>query len=267
MPSAVDTLWNLTWCRPQVDAGDLARAIALAAREGAPESRTRRLIQDAADALERRWGPDRLAQVLRSLGAAEAVAAERAIPAPGNGFDSLGERIVDAIDPAKIQRFFYDLGTQISAPATLRVGGSTALILQLGYRRATEDIDAVDELPEAIRADHALLNTLRLRYGLRLAHFQGHYLPDGWESRLRDRGTFGRLHVLLVDPLDVLGSKLASGRDRDLNDLLELAPGLDREALRAHVVGPCARLLADPARRAHAERNWYVLFGEPLPVA
>ncbi|HWE38648.1 MAG TPA: DUF6036 family nucleotidyltransferase [Isosphaeraceae bacterium] len=266
MPTAVDALWELTRGRPEVDAGDLARAIALAAREGGLDSRSRRLIHDAADALERRWGVERLGDVFRSLGAAEAVAAERAIPAPGKGFDSLEERLVNATDPATILAFFRELGSQLPNPATLRVGGSTSLILQAGLRRSTEDIDAVDELPEPIRVDHALLNSLRLRYGLRLTHFQSHYLPDGWDSRLRDRGTFGLLHVLLVDPLDVLGSKLVSGRDRDLDDLRILAPKFGRESLRDHLLGPCARLVADPIRRANAERNWYVVFGEPLPA-
>jgi hypothetical protein len=265
--TAVDALWALTFGRPQVDAGDLARAVALAAREGAPDSRTRRLIQDAADALERRWGAERLADVLRGLGAAQAVAAELAIPAPGKGFDFTEDRIVDATDPGQILGFFRDLGARLPSPATVRVGDSTSLILQAGLRRTTEDIDAVDDLPEPIRADHALLRTLRLRHRLRLAHFQSHYLPDGWESRLRDRGTFGLLHVLLVDPLDVLGSKLVSSRDRDLEDLRELAPAIGRDALHAHLLGFCARLVADPVRRADAERNWYVLYGEPLPTA
>jgi hypothetical protein len=70
------------------------------------------------------------------------------------------------------------------------IGGSIALILPSRISRHTEDIDVVDEIPKSLRDDHDLLTRLAARYGLRPAHFQSHYLPDGWESRVKPFGKF-----------------------------------------------------------------------------
>ena len=58
--------------------------------------------------------------------------------------------------------------------------------------RRTDDIDVEDEVPSEIRSRHDLLDQLAKSYGLRLTHFQSHYLPEGWQSRLHLLGVFGR---------------------------------------------------------------------------
>ncbi len=63
------------------------------------------------------------------------------------------------------------------------------------------------------------MNGLVERYGLRLAHFQSHYLPDGWQRRVESFGVFGELAVFLVDPVDIAVGKLFSRRDKDLDDV------------------------------------------------
>jgi hypothetical protein len=146
------------------------------------------------------------------------------------------------------------------------VGGSVAIMLQAELSRATEDIDVVDEVPAEVRSLHAELDQLRQLYGLRLTHFQSHFLPAGWEGRLHSLGSFGRLDVSLVDIHDLFLSKLFSPRDKDLADLRVLLPQVDREVLLRRLHESCQSFLAEAALRAHAERNWYVLTGEALPA-
>jgi len=43
-------------------------------------------------------------------------------------------------------------------------------------------------------------------------------------------------------------------------------PQLDRGALERRLLDTCGSFLADPAVRAPAGRNWYVLTGDTLPT-
>src|SRR5262249_29433436 len=147
----------------------------------------------------------------------------------------------------------------------MAIGGSASLILGGHLSRVTEDVDVVDDVPEELRQQHALLERLRKTYGLHLAHFQSHYLPSGWQDRLHSLEPFGKLQASLVDVYDVFLSKLFSGRDKDRDDLRLLLPALDRETLKAKLLATCAAFLADETLREHAEANWYVLTGERLP--
>src|SRR5687768_16175766 len=103
-----------------------------------------------------------------------------------------------------------------------------ALILGERLTRRTEDIDVVDELPEVVRAERELLDGFTARYGLRVAHFQSHYLPMGWEARVRSLGRFGQLDVFLVDELDIAVGKLFSAREKDRDDLRVLAGQIEK---------------------------------------
>jgi hypothetical protein len=170
-------------------------------------------------------------------------------------------------DPETVRSLLRDVGTRLHRPVRLQVGGSIALILPGYLSRSTEDIDIVDEVPAELRAEPALLDALPGRYGLRLTHFQSHFLPAGWETRLHSLEPFGRLQVFLVDVSDVFLSKLFSKRTKDLDDLRLLYPQLQRDTLVRRLHDTTAALRAEPDLRQAAERNWYVLTGEPLPVS
>jgi hypothetical protein len=124
----------------------------------------------------------------------------------------------------------------------------------------------VDEIPAELRAQHQLLDDLARRYLLRLTHFQSHYLPDGWQSRVHSLDTFGTMQVFLVDPLDVFVGKLFSVRTKDRDDLRVLRPTLDKARLVSRLQSSTNAFRADPRLRAAAEQNWFVLFGEALPA-
>jgi hypothetical protein len=173
---------------------------------------------------------------------------------------------MDTTKAQTVLQFLRDLGGELNQHTHIIIGGSTALILDGLLSRRTEDIDVVDELPQAIRTEHALLRKLADRYGLRLAHFQSHFLPDDWEARARPLERIGNLDVRLVDSLDIFIGKLFSRREKDLDDLRALAPQFARASIVDRMRSSAQRMLADPALRANAEKNWWIVFGDELPA-
>ena len=86
-----------------------------------------------------------------------------------------------------------------------------------------------------------------------------------WEQRVHYHEPIGNLQPYLVDVYDVFLSKLYSIREKDLDDLRVLKPRLDKDILVRMLLGDTASMLASSELKARAEKNWYVLFGEPLP--
>ena len=168
--------------------------------------------------------------------------------------------------PEQIKQFFRELAQHVQHPVCLAVGGAVALILPGLLFRRTEDIDVVNEVPPELRSQHHLLATLAIRYGLQLTHFQSHYLPQGWQQRLHSQEPFGQLQVSLVDAYDVFLSKLFSARTKDRDDLRMLAPQLDKGTIMRRLQDTTQDLLTAPGLREKAEQNWYIIYGEPLPV-
>jgi hypothetical protein len=259
-------LWSLVWGKPQVDPTALAEAIEQELVRDRPDVRTRILIRDSTHALEQYWGSRRWADWLARSPVRNRLEAIRGEDLGEPGFPLLKERLVARTEPETVSQFLRELGSQVPKPVRLRVGGAIALILSGFLARATGAIDVVDEVPAEIRAQRPLLDQLAQRYGLQLTHFQSHYLPSGWESRLHLFGSFGNLHVEVVDVYDIFLGKLFSRRAKDLDDLRALAPQLDRAILVWQLPHTTAGLLKDPSLRQAAERNWYILYGEALPL-
>lgn len=273
MTSGVHQLWAVTRDSSRVDASQLARAVeeASAAEPDTLDYRTRLLIRDSVLALETHWGRVRLQAWLHR--SPERLAIERACdPASFDsepaevGFPSLERRIVDAIQPETINRFFRELSLRVSRPTRLIVVGSIPLMLAGHVARHTEDVDVVDELPAELRDQHDALNELSDTYGLRLTHFQSHYLPTGWETRLHSFGAFEKLQVFLVDPYDIFVGKLFSNRTKDRQDLHDLTARLDPTVILSRLRKSTASFRSDARLLDAATQNWFVLFGEPLPA-
>jgi hypothetical protein len=258
-------LWSLVWGKAEVDPAALAQAIEEAVRQDRLDFRTRLLIRDGTDALEARWGKERCLNWLKTTSHPDKINAIRHEDLGAVGFPFLKDQLMERTEPETVKRYLRELGTQIPHPVSLRVGGSIALILPGYLSRATQDIDVVDEVPAEVRKERELLDELAQRYRLHLTHFQSHYLPSGWENRLHSLGAFGNLHVFTVDAYDVFLSKLFSKRAKDLDDLRELSTALDRETTRRRFQATTAALMAEPLLRQCAEKNWYILYGEPLP--
>jgi len=258
-------LWELVWGRSQVDPVALATAIETELNDSEPDFRTRVLIRDGTEALARHWGSERLGQWLRLSPARLKIEAIRQEDLGKTGFPLLKEQLMDKTDPETVRQFLRDLGTRVEQPTRLNLGGAIALILGGFIARATSDIDIVDEVPESIRKERELLDSIQQRYGLLLTHFQSHYLPQGWEQRIHFLDSFGRLDVYTVDVYDLFIGKLFSKRAKDLDDLRMILPKLDKDQLPQRVKETAGVFLRDEALRETASRNWYVLFGSQLP--
>jgi hypothetical protein len=180
-------------------------------------------------------------------------------------FPSLPWRIRPMTKVESIKDLLRQVGREINTSCRIIVGGSSALILLNLLHRSTEAIDIVDEVPEPLRALRGQLDKLRNRYGLMLAHFQSHYLPDGWNDRISSFGSFGRLEVWLIDPIDIFVGKVFSRRDKDLDDLRALRAHLEFESVKARL-SRAHKLFGDTKLREAAEKNWYIVFGEDLPT-
>jgi hypothetical protein len=262
-------LWELARSGRLIDAQTLADALSaeVAAAAFDCDFRTELLVRDGLDALAGHWGRGRTEAWVDAQPSRDQLCRLWAAPLGSAGFPTLGSRIMDATRPDTILQMFRELGTRLARPAKLEVGGSTALILAGLLTRQTDDVDVVDALPDDVRSRHDLLAELATAYGLSLTHFQSHYLPDGWQDRLRSLGRFGRLDVYVVDVYDVLVSKLTSVRRKDRDDLRALAGSTDRQVLADRLRTAGATLLAEPRLAQNAAENWYVVYGEPLPTA
>lgn len=258
-------LWSLTFGQPQIDPDDLARAIEAEAGRETLDFRTRLLIRDSLDALDRLWGGERIREWLSQSprrSRLQAIWQEDLGPAR---FPTLGKRLMEKTKPEAIRQLLRELGTLVSRPTRIDIGGSGALILLGNLSRSTDDVDVVDEVPPELRAQHDAMEQLAARYGLRLAHFQSHYLPTGWNVRVKSLGRFGNLDVFLVDPLDIFVGKLFSAREKDLDDLRLLAPQLGKAEITDRLGKAGQSLMSDEKLASHARKNWYILFGEALP--
>jgi hypothetical protein len=259
-------LWGLVKYRPQIDPDDLAEALQDKMREEPLDYRTRLLIRDSVEALRNYWPQERFQNWLSQSPVRSRIESICREEFDRPGFPSIVRRLMKKIDAEEIRSYLRDLGIRVTKRLRVEVGGSAALILPGYLCRNTDDVDIVDEVPDELRSQHEVLHRLEDRYGLKLAHFQRHYLPMHWEQRLHYLGSFGQLQIYLVDPYDVLLSKLFSIREKDLDDLRVVSPQLSKDTLTHRLREECASMLAAPDLRKRAEQNWYIIYGEALPV-
>jgi hypothetical protein len=259
-------LWAIALERQHIDPEELSSAIKAELCRQPLDYRTRLLIRAAAAALEYSWGSTRMAEWTDQLQQRALLASIRGEQFDQIGFPSLTKRVMEPTRVATVEQFFRELGQSLAEPVLATVGGSVALILQGTLSRRTEYIDLVDEIPVQIRSQHELLDRLAQRLGLRLAHFQSHFLPSGWESRVRSFSTYGNLQVQLVDACDIFLGKLFSAREKDRDDLRALQQVLDPQTPVRQLVATTAVLRTEPTLLQNAQRNWYIVFGTPLPV-
>ena len=253
-------LWDLQRRRTWIDERQVLTAMrrTLAREGGAIDYRTELLLHDMAEAMRARG---------HSL--PFACPDPRSVEEPDEiGFPSLASRLMTPVTPEVLETMFRLLGREVRRPVTLTVGGSVALTLRQLLSRETDDVDVVDELPPEIRNDHAVLNGLVDRFGLRLTHFGSHYLPEGWVNRTASHGVFGNVSVRLVDTYDLLADKVFSKRPKDQKDLDVVLPQVDRDVLANRIAHGTRMLRKVPGLEVIAAKNWYVLTGEEtLPEA
>ena len=261
-------LWLMIRRGPTVDPTDLVAAVEAECRQPEHDFRTQLLIRDGLRAVAGYWGEPVLRARLSPLARETRARLESADLGEDRGFPTLMRRIMDRTTPEALVKFLRDVGRLARQPCRIDVGGSAALLLRELIARHTDDIDAVDEVPAALRTQYVQLDELVVLHKLRLAHFQSHYLPDGWSRRVESFGAFGEMSVFLVSPVDIFVGKLFSHRLKDRGDLLTLKSQLSWPAVTDRLTYSTRSLRADARSLEAAEHNWYVLTGdEKLPPA
>lgn len=254
---AIDRLWQLVSRPGGVDAHVLLRSVAAASRESDDDPRTKLLLRDASRVLSRRFGDWLVRREVLDLDRLKTYD-----NGDDRGFPTLEARVVDATNPDRVLQMFNELGRRVRTPVTLIVGGSLPLIMNRLIVRKTDDADVVDEMPSVIREQHELLSELSADFGLRLSHFQSHYLPEGWRDRTQSLGRFSQLDVMLIDPIDVLVGKLFTKREKDFRDLRVAFSMIDRGTFTERVRHSTGKLREEPAMLAAAIERWGYLTGE-----
>jgi hypothetical protein len=257
--------WRVIWGQPYIDSSTLAAALEDDLRRNPhPDYRTRLLVRDAAEALRSFWGAKRFARWLSASPAAEQIRTILDESFDETGFPHIRRRLVDSIGETQIKQIFTLLGQNVHRRLEVYVAGSIPTLIAGLTARPTEDIDFVDEVPEAIRKQRSVLRKIQTDYGLNLGHVQAHYLPTGWENRRQFLGDFGGLRVYLVDPYDIFVSKLSSKKEKHKDDLRVLALKLDKDTTRRRLFRDGRAFLDDPRQRSQIEANWQFIYQEPL---
>jgi hypothetical protein len=105
------------------------------------------------------------------------------------------------------------------------------------------------------RAPEAAVNGEPLDYRTRLV------VRDGVRA-LRNHWRTARFDAWL----DGCSSSDEIQREKDRDDLRAIAPQLDRDTFIRRIRETTGSFRADPKLLASAEKNWFILFGEPLPA-
>jgi hypothetical protein len=264
-PATLLDPWRLVWGQPYIDSRTLAAAIEQdLQREPHPDFRTRLLVRDAAVALRSYWGSRRFAQWLAASPVGPRIREILDEDLGETGFPAIRRRLVDSIDSTRLRRIFELLGRTIHDRIEVHIAGSIPTLIKGLTARPTGDIDLVDEVPEEIRRQRAVLRKIETDFGLKLGHVQSHYLPAHWQDRRQWLGDFGGLRVYLVDEYDIFISKLSSKKEKHQSDLGVLALKLDKETARHRLLTAGRHFLDDPKLRPQIEENWRFIFQEPL---
>jgi hypothetical protein len=264
-PREIDGIdgWSLVSQRGWVPEQALIPAFRKTVRdEPDPCYRTRMMIHDGLDALAGRWGRSRVDMSLGTDPAADRLREFWEEEFDKEGFWSIKVRLVDPVTRGQILKLLRDAGRRVRRPTRINVGGSCSLILSEWVTRRTDDLDVVDELPDVLRSDHELLNTLADRYGIRLTHFASHYLPDGWDNRTLPVGMFNQLDVRLVDPTDVITGKFFSRREKDYKDILASQSRFSETVIRERLEFDTRSFRKVPRLVQQGRTNWYTFSGE-----
>jgi hypothetical protein len=259
-PTTLDP-WRLVWGQPYIDSRTLAAAIEQdLARSDHPDFRTRLLVRDAAVALRSYWGSSRFSQWLAASPAGTRIREIMGEDLGEPGYSTIGRRLVDGIDSTQLGQAFGLLGRGIHDRVEIHIAGSIPTLIKGLTARPTDDIDLVDEVPEAIRRQRDVLQEIVTEFGLKLGHVQSHDLPPHWRDRRQWFGDFGGLRVYALDEYDIFVSKLSSKQKKHQLDLRVLALKLDKEKARQRLLADGRVFLDDPTLRPQIEENWQFVF-------
>lgn len=231
----LDELWHVVKNLRAVSPSRLLDLIPKAV-VGNIDARSQLLIRDSLDALASKFGSKAVRKNVEQMPNSNRIQEIWEADYDKVGFPTLKDRLVEPTTPKQIEDFFIELGENLRDRVTIDIAGSISLIYREILIRSTEVIDVIDVVPREIGEKHELLDQLKTRYKLVIAHTASHYYPKGWENRTTSLGKFRDLEVRMLDPIDLLVAKLFSRREKDHDDLMEAWPKIDHEAFRNRLI-------------------------------
>lgn len=166
--------------------------------------------------------------------------------------------------------FLEDLDALVSHRVHLHCCGGFVVTTRYGMRRTTADLDVLSVLPHDDQ--RSLAAAAGRGSGLHTAH--GVYLdvvtvatcPENYEERLTELhpGQLRHLHLLALDPYDLVLTKLSRNADRDRGDVefLATAVPLDSSVLRQRYQDEMRAYVAGPAREDLTLDLWIEIIEE-----
>ena len=152
------------------------------------------------------------------------------------------------------KEFLGELDSLLDEPIELHCIGGFAIVAAYGIKRSTNDLDYFTLIPCNRVTDLEELagegSSLSKKYKVHVHHAGVATLPESYDERMKEPFPrhFKNIRLLVLDPYDLVLSKLSRNVERDREDVAFLTKTHNLEAstlrtpyqqeLRAHLIGP-----------------------------
>ncbi|HKW35179.1 MAG TPA: DUF6036 family nucleotidyltransferase [Candidatus Acidoferrum sp.] len=171
------------------------------------------------------------------------------------------------------KEFLEELDGILSEPIELHCIGGFAVVAAYGFPRSTNDLDYFS--PEPCNYARELQeiagegSRLARRHKVHVHHAAVATVPESYEERMKELfpGRFKNLRLFVLDPYDIVLSKLSRNQERDRQDVEYLVKtnSLDSNTLRDRYEKELRTNLIGPPKRHDATLRFWLeaYFGEP----
>lgn len=153
--------------------------------------------------------------------------------------------------------FLAGVDALLSEPCELHCVGGFAVVVAYGQPRSTNDLDYYSLVPQSCTDELERIagkgSSLAQQYKVHVHRAAVASLPESYEDRMNElfAGRFKNLHLLVLDPYDLVLSKMSRNASRDREDVEYIAKTqhLDTRILQAryeqelkpNLIGPVER--------------------------
>jgi hypothetical protein len=168
--------------------------------------------------------------------------------------------------PPPWKHFLEELDALLSEPVELHCIGGFAVVAAYHLPRSTNDLDYYTPIPvdcwENLEQLAGQGSALARKYKVYVHRAAVASLPMNYEDRLTEpfAGRFHNIRLFVLDPYDLVLSKLSRNADRDREDVAFLAKTLDLDAatLRERYEREMKNVLIGPPERHHHTLKFWI---------
>ena len=158
------------------------------------------------------------------------------------------------IPPSPWREFLEELDGMLDEPFDFHCIGGFAVVIAYGLRRSTNDLDYVSLIPcnriPEVQSIAGPGSPLAKKHKVYVEHVGVASVPENYQDRMKEfyAGYFKHIHLYVLDPYDLVLSKLSRNADRDREDAKHLVETqkLDAEILRERYKKELRALLIGP---------------------